>query len=263
MPVRQPHGGRSSPVAGAGAGSGGGDAGGSGHAAARAARSVHVDTWLGSLLGKQRDVALVAVGGHGRGELTPGSDLDLVLLHHGHPDLQAVASQVWYVVWDSELRLDHAVHTVGEARDVAAEDLRTALSSLDARHVTGDTRLTNELRRCLLADWRAAAPRRLPELREAMRERGSRYGELAFLLEPDLKEARGGLRDVHAIRAVAAAWIANGPQARVREAYELLLDARHALHGVTGRTGNRLVAQERDAVAEAFCCSGSYPASPP
>ena len=104
----------------------------------------------------------------------------------------------------------------------------------------------------MLADWRADARRRLPELREMTRGRWDDYGELAFLLEPDLRESRGGLRDVQAIQAVAAAWVAPGPADRVKEAYSLLLDVRHALHEVTGRGGDRLVLQEQEAVAGAL-----------
>ena len=77
-------------------------------------------------------------------------------------------------------------------------------------------------------------------------ERTERSGELAFLLEPDLKEARGGLRDVHAIQAIAAAWVAPGPGPRVRAAYESIMDARHALADITGRPTDRLVLQEQD-----------------
>jgi [protein-PII] uridylyltransferase len=76
-------------------------------------------------------------------------------------------------------------------------------------------------------------------------ERTERSGELAFLLEPDLKEAKGGLRDVDAISAIAAAWVAPGPGPSVRAAHGLLLDARHALHEVTGRAVDRLVLQEQ------------------
>jgi [protein-PII] uridylyltransferase len=81
-------------------------------------------------------------------------------------------------------------------------------------------------------------------------ERERQFGELAFLLEPDLKEAKGGLRDVHAMQAVAAAWVAPTPGPRVRAAYETILDLRHALHEVTGRSADRLVFQEQDEVAK-------------
>jgi [protein-PII] uridylyltransferase len=194
-------------------------------------------------------VALVAAGGYGRRELLPGSDLDLVLLHDGQPDISALADRIWYPVWDSGTRLDHAVRTPDEARAMARADLRVALGLLPARHVAGDAELTTRLRLGVLADWRAAARTRLAELQAMHHGRAERSGELAFLLEPDLKEARGGLRDVDAIGAIAAAWVAPGPGPRVRAAHGVLLDARHALHEVTGRAMDRLVLQEQDEVA--------------
>jgi [protein-PII] uridylyltransferase len=194
-------------------------------------------------------VALVAVGGYGRRELLPGSDLDVLLLHTERPGISALADQIWYPIWDSGTRLDHAVRTPREGREVARSDLRTALGMLHARHVAGDPELTAGLRQGVLSDWRAAAGTRLAELQALHIERAERSGELAFLLEPDLKEARGGLRDAGAIHAVAAAWVAPGPGPRVRAAQELILDTRHALHEVTGRPADRLVLQEQDEVA--------------
>ncbi|MEU9831211.1 [protein-PII] uridylyltransferase [Streptosporangium sp. NPDC048047] len=194
-------------------------------------------------------VALVAVGSLGRGELAPGSDLDLVLLHDGRQDVARVADRLWYPVWDAGVGLDHSVRTVEEAAAVARDDLKAVLGLIQARHVAGDPELTRAAREAVLADWRADARRRLGELREASEGRAEACGELAFLLEPDLKDARGGLRDVQAMQAVAAAWVAPAPGPRSREAYELLLDVRHALHLVTARGADRLVLQEQDAVA--------------
>ena len=218
-------------------------------AADRARRVTQTDRWLAGLLGAEAGVALVAAGGYARRELLPGSDLDLVLLHDGRPDISALADRIWYPVWDSGTRLDHAVRTPDQARAVARADLRVALGLLPARHVAGDAELTTRLRLGVLADWRAAAGTRLAELQAMHRERAGRSGELAFLLEPDLKEARGGLRDVAVISAIAAAWVAPGPGPRVRAAHGLLLDARHALHEVTGRAMDRLLLQEQEEVA--------------
>ena len=215
----------------------------------RARRAAETDRWLASLLGDEARVALVAVGGYGRRELLPGSDLDVLLLHAGRPDISVLADRIWYPIWDSGTRLDHAVRTPREGREVARGDLRAALGLLHARHVAGDPGLTTELRLGVLADWRAAAGVRLAELQALHTERAQRSGELAFLLEPDLKEARGGLRDANAIHAVAAAWVAPGPGPRVRAAHEFILDTRHALHEVTGRRADRLVLQEQDEVA--------------
>ena len=218
-------------------------------AADRARRSTSADRWLASLLGAEPGVALVAVGGYGRRELLPGSDLDVLLLHSGRPGIAALADRVWYPIWDSGTHLDHAVRRPAEAREVARQDVRVALGLLHARHVAGDPGLTSDLRTGVLADWRSGARTRLAELQALHEERTARSGELAFLLEPDLKEARGGLRDAEAIYAVAAAWVAPGPGPRARAAQEAILDARHALHEVTGRASDRLVLQEQDEVA--------------
>ena len=189
------------------------------------------------------------MGGYGRRELLPGSDLDVLLLHDGRDGIAAMADRIWYPIWDSGTHLDHAVRTTAEARRVAKTDLKVVLGLLYARHVAGDPDLTNALRVRALEDWRASAGTRLAELQALHVERTQRSGELAFLLEPDLKEARGGLRDVHAIQAIAAAWVAPGPGPRVRAAYESIMDARHALHEITGRPADRLVLQEQDEVA--------------
>jgi [protein-PII] uridylyltransferase len=221
-------------------------------AAQRAQRSAEADRWLAGLLGAEPDVALVAVGGYGRRELAPGSDLDVILLHIGRQDVGALADRIWYPVWDSGTHLDHAVRTVPQARRVAGADLKAALGLLHARHIAGDAALTAQLREAVLGDWRSAARTRLPELAAMTAERAQRCGELAFLLEPDLKESRGGLRDVHAIQAVAAAWVAPAPGPRVRAAHEAIMDVRHSLHEVSGRGADRLVLQEQDEVAHAL-----------
>jgi len=221
-------------------------------AADRARRTTQVDRWLAELLGAEADVALVAVGGYGRKELLPRSDLDVLLLHGGRDDIAGIADRIWYPVWDSGASLDHAVRTVPQARRMARADLKVALGLLSARHVAGDPDLTERLRAGALEDWRSAAPARLAELHAAQEERVRTSGELAFLLEPDLKDARGGLRDVHAIQAVAAAWVAPAPGPKVRTAYEQILDTRHALHEVTGRRLDRLVLEEQDEVARAL-----------
>ncbi|MEU3976469.1 [protein-PII] uridylyltransferase [Streptomyces bacillaris] len=227
----------------------------------RAALARLTDDWLTGLFTAAatragvRGAALVAVGGYGRGELSPRSDLDLLLLHDGSADAAAVAAladAVWYPVWDLGLALDHSVRTPGEARRTAGEDLKVQLGLLDARPVAGDLGLVASLRTAILADWRNQAPKRLPALHDLCQERAERTGELQFLLEPDLKEARGGLRDATALRAVAASWVADAPREGLDRARRTLLDARDALHLTTGRATDRLALQEQDQVAEAL-----------
>ncbi|WP_199896555.1 [protein-PII] uridylyltransferase [Streptomyces niger] len=227
----------------------------------RAALARLTDQWLAGLFESAAarsgigGAALVAVGGYGRGELSPRSDLDLLLLHDGKAsarDVAALADRLWYPLWDLGLDLDHSVRTPAEARRTARDDLKAQLGLLDARHLAGSADLTAALRTASFADWRETAPKRLPELHALCLDRADRQGELQYLLEPDLKEARGGLRDVTALRAVAASWLADAPRAGLEEARGRLLDVRDALHLVTGRATDRLALQEQDQVAAAL-----------
>ncbi|MEV6050665.1 [protein-PII] uridylyltransferase [Streptomyces sp. NPDC052107] len=221
----------------------------------RAALAELTDDWLAWLFTAAAEgfpgASLVAVGGYGRGELSPRSDLDLLLLHDGSDTkaVAALADRLWYPVWDLGVALDHSVRTPAEARKTAGEDVKVQLGLLDARHLAGDPGLTAGLRTAVLADWRNQAPKRLPELQELCTERAERHGELQYLLEPDLKEARGGLRDATALRAVAASWLADAPREGLADARRRLLDVRDALHLATGRATDRLALQEQDQVA--------------
>ncbi len=215
------------------------------------------DTALVELLGDPgAGVALVAVGGLGRREVAAGSDLDLVLVHAGRPDVGRVADALWYPLWDSGVGLDHSVRTVPEAVAIARADLKAALGLVDARHVAGDPALSAELVSATRAAWRAGAGARVPELHAAGLERARTAGEVAFLLEPDLKQARGGLRDVHALQALAVAQLADLPGPQVRAAAQVLQDARGELHRRTARAGrraaDRLLLQEQEGVALAL-----------
>ncbi len=220
----------------------------------RSALTSLYDGWLADLFGNPGPgIALVAVGALGRQDPTPGSDLDLVLVHDGRPDIAVVADALWYPIWDSGLGLDHSVRTVEEAVKVAGQDLKAALGLLDARFLAGDAALAQRLVTATRAAWRAGAAKRLPELKAAVDDRAQSFGEVAFLLEPDLKQARGGLRDVHALQSIAAAQVADPPGERVRAAYDVLLDVRGELHRRTGASGrrvvDRLLMQEQDVLA--------------
>jgi [protein-PII] uridylyltransferase len=211
------------------------------------------DRWLAGLMPKVPGVALVAVGGIGRREPAPYSDLDLLLVHSGRSSgVAEVADRIWYPIWDTGIGLDHSVRTVEQAVGVAKEDLKAALGLLYARHIAGDAALTGRLRDTVLESWRADAVRRLPELLAAVRERWVAHGEAAFLLEPQLKESRGGLRDVHALQALAAAQLADWPSGAVGAAYGVLMDVRGELHRRAGRALDRLVAQEQQGIADAL-----------
>ena len=196
------------------------------------------------------DLALVAVGGQGRREMAPHSDLDLLLLFAGSAPTE-VAQHLWYPVWDAGLKLGHAVRTVRDTIALASDDLETATSLLSARHVCGNEELTTELVERARTNWRKKGRSWLEELARAVDERHGAAGEVAYSLEPDLKEARGGLRDVHALgwAAAAGAPIAPGLTAGLAAPHDELLDVRIELHRQQGKPGDRLLLQEQDAVA--------------
>lgn len=198
-------------------------------------------------------LALAVVGSIARGDGGPASDLDLVLLHDGRrlpaDEVGELAQRLWYPLWDGGLRIDHSVRTPGQCREVAAADLSAAVGLLDLRVIAGDAALVVKTRTSLLGDWRGGIRRRLPQVLEALDERATRYGEAAHLLEPDLKEARGGLRDVTVLRALAASWITDRPHGSVDEVHDQLLDVRDALQAVTGKSSDRLLLPEQDSVA--------------
>ncbi|MEG3634339.1 [protein-PII] uridylyltransferase [Micromonospora palythoicola] len=218
-------------------------------ATARRARADAYDAWLARLLPDRPGVALLAVGGLGRRQCAPYGDLDLVLVHAGVPGIDELAAALWYPIWDAGLRLDHSVRTVAEALSVAQDDVKVALGLLDARLVAGDPDLADTLVSSATDHWRRTAVRQLGPLRESTAARWQAHGELAHLLEGDLKEAAGGLRDVGILRAIATAGITDALRPAVHAAHLRLLDTRDALHHQVGRRVDRLLAQERDGVA--------------
>ncbi len=197
-------------------------------------------------------VALVAVGSLGRREPSPSSDLDLVLLHDGRTDNVAeLADSIWYPVWDSGVGLDHSVRTPDDAVKVARDDLKALLGLLDIRHLAGEEKLTSTLRADVVSLWRSTALKRSDELRELGRRRWELAGEGAFLLEPNLKDSRGGLRDVRLLHALALAQLVDLPPT-ARDAARVLLDVRGELHRLLGRPDDVLRLQEHDGVAAAL-----------
>lgn len=199
-------------------------------------------------------VALTVVGSQGRRDAGPTSDVDCMLVHDGKtlkPDqVEALARALWYPIWDAGIDLDHSVRTLGQCRQIASKDLTAAVGLLDLRHVAGDPAVVHRARRAVLEDWRAAARRRLPELLNSTRARAERHGELAYLLEPDLKEARGGIRDAVVVNALAATWLTDRPHGALDDAHAHLLGIRDALALATGRHTTRLLKVDADQVAE-------------
>ena len=205
-------------------------------------------------VGDNDGVALVALGGYGRAELAPSSDLDLMLIHQDRDDIDAVADRIWYPLWDEGFKLGHSVRSIEQTLRLASTDLETATSLLNARLVAGDSTLLGELLARNEQQWVRDGLDRLDELVRNVNRRHRLSGEVAFLLEPDLKEGRGGLRDVHAINWAARAGIEvpSHDHERLAEAYQVLLEARVELHRISGKRGDVLLLEEQDSVAVAL-----------
>ncbi len=214
-------------------------------AAARARRTLAADALCQQayvdLGGPDTGCCLLAVGGYGRGELAPHSDLDVVLVHADDVEIGELAEQLWYPVWDAGHRLDHSVRSASEMAKAAADDLRVAMGLLDLRHLAGDQNLTLKLRTTLLAAWRRDARRRLPELATMREQRHRIAGELAHAAVPDVKEAQGGLRDAGILGALQMTWLVDASWPDLERTRQELLDVRDQVQTLAGRASDRIV----------------------
>lgn len=237
--------------------------------ARRRALTALTDDWLSAVFeasgADDVGACLVAVGGYGRGDLTAGSDLDLLLVLPDRIDpsdarVAEIVDRLWYPVWDSGVAVDHSVRTPAEVRRAAAQDIRVILGLLDARPIAGDTVLGERVASAILADWRALARTRLHEVRTSVEARRAREGDAAHLLEPDLKESYGGLRDAGILDAVAASWVTDVPREGLDDARSSLLDIRDALHDCSMQEGRRpsdvLRTQDQEDVARRLGLDG-------
>jgi [protein-PII] uridylyltransferase len=223
--------------------------------------AAEADAWLSGLAERaasdvKRHLALLAVGGYGRSSLCPFSDLDVVLVHNGHRDIGKVADAIWYPVWDEGVHLDHSVRRPSEVLSAAADDVRVALGLLDGRLVWGEAKVADPLLEKARAAWRdRLGAQYLPLLQNQMAERRATAGDVAFLLEPDLKESHGGLRDVSVLRAISAFAPLLADYAdldSLNGATALLTDIRVELHRMAAREHDKLLLQDQDQVAAAL-----------
>lgn len=210
--------------------------------------------------------AVVAIGGWGRREMAPFSDVDLMLLHRDGPvpaAVAAVARQVLQDLFDAGLQVGQSVRAVGDAVRLAAGDATIFSALLDARSLAGDAalveRLATRLRRLV-----ARSRRRLAEaLLAARREEAERFGQAVAMLEPNVKRSRGGLRDVqlaHWLGIVlcdAATWddlarvdgLSRVDAAALRDAADFLAAVRTDLHLAAGRAADELTRDQQARIA--------------
>src|SRR6185437_1613544 len=249
-------------------------AGGNGIEVARAL-SAEVDAIVVAAAGPEvakckTPVAVFATGGFGRAELAPFSDLDLLVLCAKTPgaDVQALAEAILYPLWDAKVDAGHAVRSYDQALKLPESDLAAATALLDARFLTGD----EALGRKFLAEFRARVAKTAAEdfvarLRAEQKARHSRFGDTIFLLEPDLKNGPGGMRDLCVGRWAATArfgtsdtkdLVAKGVMTgRLAQAFvnatEWLLRVRIAMHAAAGRRQDHLRFAIQEAIAPSLC----------
>ena len=194
-------------------------------------------------------MSLVALGGYGRRELSPHSDLDLLLTFP--KKLPAgLADRVWYPIWDSGVKLAHSVRTVDDTLKLAKEDLDTATSLVDARVVLGDPDVAEDLAGRAVVQWRRRGNRWLSALAASTADRHARFDDIAFAIEPDLKHGGGGLRDAQSLRwAELAGASAPRGMSDLRSSVDTLTHVRNHLHLATPRATDHLRVDLLDEVA--------------
>lgn len=222
------------------------------------------------------DVALVALGGYGRGEMSPQSDLDIQLIYGNdyRTDVNDFAKMLWYPLWNDKIKLGHSVGSFSDIALLARHELNTASTLLSARHIAGDSKVTDRLYAKALKIWYSQGGQWIEELLEDAGKRHDQFGSAAYLLEPNLKQGAGGLRDTHllcwgmsALRkeppfggmgvatesggldfSVSAGILSDDSE--ICEAYEVLLSNRILLHSVSERPDDLMLFQYQDQVAE-------------
>lgn len=215
-----------------------------------------IDQWLVGLydnvFDNQSGVCLLAVGATGRREMAPRSDIDVMVVHRGSAKkIEAGLADLWYPIWDTGIHLGHSVRAANQKLSVSADQLETATTMLAGRWIAGDRSLADEVLLAATRAWQSDASAWLSLLSERGLARHRADGEVAFLLEPNLKEGRGGLRDMHELRWIDAAGrgIATEAPAALAAAYDTLLRARVALHRVAPIAGEVLRLEDQDAIA--------------
>ena len=200
--------------------------------AIRAATMAEVGTLLRSLK-LPPGTALAATGSFARGEMTPYSDIDLLLIHPDgtqHPQ----ADGVWYPIWDAKKRLDYAVRTPRECEEMVATDTTAALALLELRPIAGDAQLVEEAIQRVRTRWRRSVPKTFNTVVDTAIARWNRSGSVVAMTRPDVKHGRGGLRDIELLKALALGNVCDAPP--LEEQRRLLLDIRTLLHVETRRS---------------------------
>lgn len=192
-------------------------------------------------------LALAAVGSYGRGEVSPHSDVDVLVLHDlpKRADPSEMTRAALYPLWDLGFELGYAVRTVPQCLESARDDPVIATTLLDVRLVAGEGALVEELETAM-DKWLRKNRRRLGlSLLKTLDDRYRRYGDAGVDLEPNIKEGRGGLRDLNTLR-----WLGHDEDDDLASSLDVFLAIRHRLHELAGRREDRVTRELLEKAAE-------------
>jgi len=211
--------------------------------------------------------SLIAVGGYGRGELQPSSDIDLMILvsHDMRESFAESGEEFLHTLWDIGLDIGHSVRTVSECAE-AATDLTVVTNLMEARLLSGSTELFRQMQSAIAADKVWPADDYFHAKLKEQRERYVRFGDTAYKLEPNIKESPGGLRDLHMISWVTMRYFKSSSLQELvqhefltRDEYQTLIRCRsflwrlrNGLHFLTGRREDRLLFEHQRELAAEF-----------
>ncbi len=215
----------------------------------------------------RKGLALVAVGGYGRAEMAPFSDVDIMVLCQGRSreEIETFIQKLMYPLWDLGFDTGYSVRTLKECKTLARQDLTIHTALADSRYLWGDGVLYNRYQSGILQRALREAPETiLYRLKASTEKRHAHYGRSIFLLEPHVKEGKGGIRDYHVVRWALWAfegiqsipqWVSRGiisPSSAkdLQDALDFLWKVRLCLHLVSGRKNDRLTLQFQEEIAE-------------